>query len=76
MVDILPSHISNREGATAAGSGWCHQRLGYKKGMAIASLNINGLHSHLDELRMIIKELGIHILARNTVRSGISKRVA
>ena len=70
MVDILPSQILSREDArnTGAGSGWCHQHLGYKKGMAIASLNINGLRSHLDELKLMIKDLGIHILALNETK--------
>ena len=31
-------------------SGRRHQHLGFKSGMAIASLNINSLRSHLDEV--------------------------
>ena len=31
--------------------------------MAIASLNINGIPSHLDEVKLMMKRLGIHILA-------------
>ena len=34
-----------------------HQRLGFKKGMAIASLNINGLGSHLDDALLSTKDL-------------------
>ena len=69
-VELLPSQISDREDAstTDVGSDWCHQRLGYKKGMAIASLNINGLRSHQDELKLLIKGLGIHILALNETK--------
>ena len=29
----------------------CHQHLGFKKDMVVASLNINGPRSHLDEVR-------------------------
>ena len=45
-----------------------HQQLGFKKGMAIASLNINGLRSHLDEVQLLIRNLGIHILALNETK--------
>ena len=40
-------------------------------GMAIASLNINGLLSRLDEVKLLVKELGIHVfpLKRNEARS-------
>ena len=41
----------------------CRQHLGFKKGMAIASLNINGLGSYLDEIKFILNDQGIHILA-------------
>ena len=41
-----------------AASGRCHQNLGFKKGMAIASLNINGLHSLLDK----IQPRGVHFI--------------
>ena len=49
-------------------SGRCHQHLGFKKGMAIASLNINGLRSHLDEVQLLIRDLGIQILALNETK--------
>ena len=49
-------------------SGRCHQQLGFKKGMAIASLNINGLRSHLDEVQLLIRDLGIQILALNETK--------
>ena len=38
------------------------QPLGFKKGFSIASLNIDGLRTHLDEARVLIQNLGIHIL--------------
>ena len=40
-----------------------HQHLGFKKGMAIASLNVNGLRGHFDEIQVLLRDLGIHILA-------------
>ena len=36
--------------------------------MTIASLNINGLRSHLDEVQLLIRSLGIHILALNETK--------
>ena len=45
-----------------------HRPLGFKKGMAIASLNINGLRSHLDEVQLLVRDLGIHILALNVTK--------
>ena len=53
---------------TEASGGRCHQRLGFKKGMAIASLNINGLRSHLDKVQLLIRDLGIQILALNETK--------
>ena len=43
-------------------AGRYHQHLGFKKGLAIASLNTNGLRSHLDEVQLLIRDLGIQIL--------------
>ena len=40
-----------------------HQHLGFKKGIAIASLNINGPRSHLDEAQLLMRDLGIQILS-------------
>ena len=39
--------------------------LGHRKGMTIATLTVNILLLHIDEIRMLVKELGIHILAVN-----------
>ena len=36
--------------------------------MAVASLNVNGLRSHLDEVQLLIDNLGIHILALNETK--------
>ena len=82
VVDPSPPQTLNREDACNTGSspknltptsdtaasGRCHQHLGFKKGMAIASLNINGLRSHLDEVQLLIRDLGIHILALNETK--------
>ena len=38
--------------------------------MTIASLNVNGLRSHLDEIKLLIKDQGIHILALNETKLG------
>ena len=42
--------------------------LGHRKGMTIASLNVNNLLLHIDEIRMLVNELGIHILAFNETK--------
>ena len=54
-----------------------NQHLGFKKGMAIASLNINGLRSHFFKVNLMIKRLGIHILALNETKydSSISNEL-
>ena len=36
--------------------------------MAIASLNVNGLRSHLDEIKLVLNDFGIHILALNETK--------
>ena len=41
------------------------QHIGFNKGVAIASLNVNGLRGHLDEVQIIN---GIHILALNETK--------
>ena len=46
----------------------CRQHMGYTKGMAIASLNVNGLRSHLDKVKILMTDLGIHILALNETK--------
>ena len=53
---------------SSVASGGSSRHLGYSKGMAIASLNVNGLRSHLDEVKLLLKDLGIHILALNETK--------
>ena len=70
VVDLPSPQITNRENACFTGErpDLCRQHLGFKKGMAIASLNINGLRSHLDEVQLLIRSHGIHILALNETK--------
>ena len=42
--------------------------LGHRKGMVIASLNVNSLLLHIDEIRTLVKDLGIHILVINETK--------
>ena len=42
--------------------------MAYRKGMAIASLNGNGLLLHIDEIHNIINDLGIQSLAINETK--------
>ena len=39
--------------------------LGHRKGMVITSFNVNSLLLHIDEIRTLVKDLGIHILSIN-----------
>ena len=47
---------------------WLRCTLGHRKGMTIASINVNSLLLHIDEVRMLVNELGIHILALNETK--------
>ena len=54
-------------GNDSAGTG-CRQHIGYRKGMAIASLNVDGLLSHLDEIKVLVNNVGMNILALNETK--------
>ena len=67
---MLPSQGTSREYACLNGNqaDSCHQHLGFKTGMALASLNVNGLRSHFDEVELLIRSQGIHLLALNETK--------
>ena len=44
------------------------QPLGFRKGLSIASLNVNSLQLHFDEIQCMTNELGIHVLALNETK--------
>ena len=46
----------------------CHQHLSSNKGSAIASLNVNGLRRHFDEVQSLLVDLELHILALNEIK--------
>ena len=50
------------------GRGYYHHPLSSKKGLTIASLNINRLRGHFDELQLFLQSSGIHILALNETK--------
>ena len=54
-----------------------HQHLGFKKSILIASLNVNGLRSHLDDVQLLLNNQGIQILALNETKldSSIAKEL-
>ena len=64
----LESAVEGVSQSNSVGGGSCQQHLGFKKGMVIASLNVNSLRSHLDEVQLLIRNLGIHILALNETK--------
>ena len=39
------------------------QRIGPKEGIVLASLNVNGYRRHLDDLKLLMSNLKINILA-------------
>ena len=39
-----------------------------KKGLLMAPLNVNGLRSHLDEVNLLVKSMGIDIIALNDIK--------
>ena len=43
-------------------------KLDFRKGMVIASLNINNLPAHIDEIKILLQEQNIHILALNEAK--------
>ena len=45
-----------------------HQHLGFQRGMSIASLNINGLRYHHDEIKFLLNDKRIHFLALNETK--------
>ena len=49
-----------------------HRHIGYKKGKAIASMSVDGLRSHLDEVWLLVNDLGIHIPALNETKLDTS----
>ena len=62
------SIINGGDASLENGRGYCHHPLSFKKGLTIASLNINGLRGHFDELQLFLQSSGIHILALNETK--------
>ena len=42
--------------------------MGCRKGLAFASLNVNSLLLHKDEIKNVVKEKSLHVLALNETR--------
>ena len=57
-----------RDSALDKGKGYYHHPLFFKKGLTIASLNINGLRGHFDELQQFLHSSNIHVLALNETK--------
>ena len=54
------NHSDNAQGSVV--------KLGAKKGAVIASINVNSLSLHFDEIKCLVKEKDIHILALNETK--------
>ena len=71
-VDCNAHHLENslKEHACLTGepSDSHHQYTDFKRCRKLASLNINGPHSHLDEIKPLIRILGVNILALDETR--------
>ena len=50
------------------GRSLCQRNLGFSKGLEIASFNVNGLRGCLDEVELLLSNLGIHFLALNETK--------
>ena len=48
--------------------GGYRQHLDIKKRMLIASLNINGLRCHIEEIQLLLEDLGVHVMAVNETK--------
>ena len=72
---LAPCYIESVENdghGNAPGAG-CRQHLGFTKGMAIAFVNVNGLRSHLDEVKILMIDLGILALNETKLSLDYSK---
>ena len=58
--------VSKNQDTTLKGGS--RQHLGYRKGMSIASLNVNSLRRRYDEIKLLLKNLGINVLALNETK--------
>ena len=58
---------STRSPKACLRGGYRHH-LDSKKGILIASLNINGLRCHFDEIQLLLDDLGIHVMALNETK--------
>ena len=70
---MAPCYIESVEDdgdGNAPGAG-CRQHLGFRKGMAIGFVNVNGLRSHLDEIKILMIDQGTHILALNETKLSL-----
>ena len=61
------------EGASTRSPNAClrggyRHHLDIKKGILIASLNINGLRCHFEEIQLLLEDLGIHVMALNETK--------
>ena len=57
LESIAQCHVANNK---------CQQRIRSKKGLKMVSLNVNGLKTHLDELKLLMNVLEINILLNET----------
>ena len=68
MDPIFPTAMNGGLNVSEGQPALCHQRRGFKGGMSIASLNVNGIHSHLDEIQLLMNTLEAHIMALNETK--------
>ena len=59
-MESVPINVSKFDEQTLNGG---LVKLGSKQGMVIASMNVNSLLPHLDEIELLLKDNGIHFLS-------------
>ena len=67
-VEAIQLPLPLDSGVDALWVWWYQKHLGLKKGLAIASLNVNGFRGCLDEVKLLLSNLGIHFLALNETK--------
>ena len=67
MFDVKKG-TNRRDSSLDRSKGYYQHPLAFQKGLSIASLNINGLRGHLDEIQQFLHSSSIHVLALNETK--------
>ena len=56
----IPTAFNEGQTIYSDHSALSHQRRGFKGGMSVAFLNVNGIRSHIDEIKLLMGTLEVH----------------